>query len=58
MYAGSFGYSVLIIVSVSCMAIISARSMFWSPCSLLEMLTASMANNVACVQRKGKCAIQ
>jgi hypothetical protein len=28
MYAGSFGYSVLMILSVSCIAIISARRMF------------------------------
>ena len=38
MYAGSFGYSVLMVVSVSCIAIISARSIFWCPCSLLDML--------------------
>ena len=38
MYAGSFGCSVLMIASVSCIAIISARSMFWSPFSLLKML--------------------
>ena len=38
MYAGSFGYCVFMILSVLCIAIISARSMFWCPCSLLEML--------------------
>ena len=29
MYAGSFGYSVLMILNVLCIAIISARNMFW-----------------------------
>ena len=38
MYAGSFGYRVLMISNVLCIAIISARNMFWCPCSLLEML--------------------
>ena len=38
MYAGSFGYSVLMILNVLCIAIIYARNMFWCPCSLLEML--------------------
>ena len=36
-YAGSFGYGVLMIPNVSCIAIISARNMFWCPCNLLEM---------------------
>ena len=38
MHAGSFGYRVLMILNVLCMAIISARNMFWCPCSLLEIL--------------------
>ena len=37
MNAGSLGNCVLIICSVSCIAIISARSMFWCPCSLLAI---------------------
>ena len=39
MYAGSFGYWVLIICSILWMAIISACRIFWWPCSLLVMLS-------------------
>ena len=38
MHAGSVGCIVLMILNVLCIAIISARSIFWCPCSLLEML--------------------
>ena len=38
MYAGSFGYSVLIILNVLCIAIIYVLSMFWCLWSLLETL--------------------
>jgi len=39
MYAGSFGYWVLIIRNVLRIAIIYARRIFWWPCSLLAMLS-------------------
>ena len=39
MYAGSFGYWVVIIRSVLCIAIISTLRIFWWPCSLLAILS-------------------
>ena len=37
-WTGSWAYCVVIILSVLCIAIISARNMFCSPCSLLSIL--------------------
>ena len=43
MYVGSFGYSVLMIFNVLCIAIIYARNMFWCPCSLFRDVKAFRA---------------